>query len=617
MEYLGHIVSADGVTPNPAKIQAVESFPVPTNVKSVKEFLGLCSYYRKFVPGFSKIATPLHQLLKADAKFVWTEPCQRAFQKLKEVLTHPPVLAYPHFDKAFILHTDASGEGLGAVLEQKQEDGMLHPVAYASRTLTKHERKYSITELEALGVVWALKHFRAYLWGHRCTVFTDHAPVRSLLYNTRATGKLARWADAIAEFDIEICYKPGHQNANADALSRSPIQSTEEDSSLEVAQVATVNGMTASEEDKELIALQKADPILLPIIDSLLKDEANNDPKFVLIDGLLYFSVGNEGNRLRICVPAAKKEELMQKYHSGPFAGHFSHKALYRVLSQWYWWKGMFQDTQVHCRSCLTCATYGGASKRLKPPLMPIPVGGPFHRVGVDIMELPLTIHGNKYVVVFVDYLTKWVEAFPVADQTSETIAALLVDEIICRHGVPETLLSDRGTNLLSNLMKDVCELTGIKKVNTTASHPQTDGLVENFNRTLQAMIAKYSAVHGSNWDEFLPRLLFAYRTKCHESTGESPFYLLYGRDARIPIEETLSFERSPYTVDVDDYKLELASSLADAWRVASENLKRSQTRQKQQYDKRATTKSVRPGDRVMVYMPKETTGSQRKMAHP
>ena len=163
VEYLGHIVSADGVTPYPAKIQAVESFPVPTNIRSVREFLGLCSYYRKFVPGFSKIATPLHQLLKANSKFVWTEPCQMAFQKLKKVLTHTPVLAYPNFDKAFILHIDASGEWLGTVLEQKEEDGMLHPVAYASRTLTKHERKYGITELEALGVVWALKHFRAYL----------------------------------------------------------------------------------------------------------------------------------------------------------------------------------------------------------------------------------------------------------------------------------------------------------------------------------------------------------------------------------------------------------------------------------------------------------------------
>ena len=231
--------------------------------------MGLCSYYRKFVPGFSKIATPLHQLLKANSKFVWTEPCQMAFQKLKEVLTHTPVLAYPHFDKAFILHIDASGEWLGTVLEQKQEDGMLHLVAYASHTLTKHERKYGITELEALGVVWALKHFRAYLWGHRCTVFTDHAPVQSLLCNTRATDKLACWADAMAEFDIEISYKRGCQNANTNALSRSPIPSTEEDCSLKVAQVATVNGMTASEEDKELITLQKADPILSPIIDSL------------------------------------------------------------------------------------------------------------------------------------------------------------------------------------------------------------------------------------------------------------------------------------------------------------------------------------------------------------
>ena len=297
VEYLGHVVSSEGVTPNPEKLRAVESFPVPTNVRAVREFLGLCSYYRKFVSGFSKIATPLHQLLKADIKFVWTEDCQHAFQRLKELLTHPPVLAYPNFDRTFVVHTDASGDGLGAVIEQEQEDGMLHPLAYASRTLTKHERKYGITELEALAVVWALKHFRVYLWGHHCTVFTDHAPVRSLLYNTKATGKLARWADVIAEFDLEICYKPGRQNANADALSRSPLPLTDEDTVSDEAQVATVSNIVTSEEEKQVISLQQADPVLSPIIESF-KAGTNRDPKFVLIDGILYFSTGKEEGRL-------------------------------------------------------------------------------------------------------------------------------------------------------------------------------------------------------------------------------------------------------------------------------------------------------------------------------
>lgn len=135
----------------------------------------------------------------------------------------------------------------------------------------------------------------------------------------------------------------------------------------------------------------------------------------------------------------------------------------------------------------------------MKPPLIPIPVGGPFHRVGVDIIELPLTVNGNKYVIVFVDYLTKWVEAFPAPDQTAETIAKLLIDHIICRHGRPEELLSDRGANLLSTMILEICKLTGMKKLNTTAYHPQTDGLVENFNRTLRAMIAKYCKTYGTN----------------------------------------------------------------------------------------------------------------------
>ena len=629
--YLGHVISAQGISPDPAKVTAVEKFPIPTNVRYVREFLGLASYYRRFVPNFAREAGPLHMLTRADVPFVWTAACEGAFVCLKELLTSPPVLAYPDFAKPFVLHTDASGKGLGAVLEQIQDDGDHHPVAFASRTLSKHEVKYGITELETLAVIWALRHFRAYLYGHKCTVYTDHAPVKSLLRAKHSSGKLARWCETVAEYDLEVKYRPGRRNANADALSRSPLETSTpegEESDSPTIQVAAISSDLPEEVPPSVGRLQAEDSELGPVFAFVERDVLPDNEqaahrltmerdKYVLVDGVLHRVDDGRKGRLRLCVPVDMRESLMSEAHEGRFAGHFSPKSVYNKLAQYYWWDGMYRDVHAHCRSCLTCASYQGTGRRVKPQLLSIPVGGPFHRVGVDIMELPLTSHGNKYVISFVDYLTKWVESFPSDNQTSETIVRLLVDHVICRHGVPEMLISDRGANLLSTLMKEVSEVMGMRKINTTAYHPQADGLVENFNRTLQAMIAKSVDVFGTDWDEYLPHLLFAYRTKPHDSTGESPFYLLYGRDARIPTESALSAKRTPYQVDVDDYRSELVHGLSEAWRIAKDSVAKAQKRQKRAYDRHSRPKTFREGDRVMVYMPVERTGKNRKLSRP
>ena len=175
----------------------------------------------------------------------------------------------------------------------------------------------------------------------------------------------------------------------------------------------------------------------------------------------------------------------------------------------------------------------------------PIAVGGPFHRVAVDVLQLPKTVNGIQYVIVFMDYLTKWPEAFAAADQTAETIARLLMEQIICRHGIPQELLSDRGQNFLSNLIQEICKVLQVKKLNTSGYHPQTDGLVEKINYTLIEMIAKCAAEKPLQWDVKLPYLVFAYRSSAQESTKESPFYLVYGRDPRIPTSTVLSQSRS------------------------------------------------------------------------
>lgn len=194
--------------------------------------------------------------------------------------------------------------------------------------------------------------------------------------------------------------------------------------------------------------------------------------------------------------------------------------------------------------------------------------------MGVDVLQLPLTFEGNQYAVVFIDYLTKWVEVFAVPNQTAQTIARLFVDGVVCRHGAPQELLSDRGTNFLSELVAEVCKLFDVKKLNTSGYHPQTNGLCERFNSTLIQMLAKTCERYGHDWDKHLPYVLYAYRVSVQDSTKESPFFLLYGRDPALPTLDSLSRERTPYMVDLDDYKLDLVTGLTDAWKLAQENVK-------------------------------------------
>lgn len=226
VEYLGHVITPNGLRPNPRITEAVQDFPTPKDVQAVRRFLGMSSYYRRFVSGFTKIAQPLHHLTAKDVPFQWSPDCEAAFTTLKGKLVSPPILVYPCFDKAFTLETDASVQGLGAVLSQKQANGRLHPVAYASRALNPAEKNYCITELETLAVVWGVSHFHSYLYGGDVTIITDHSAVKQVLQSPNPTGKHARWWTRVYGRGIRsvtIVYRPGRENVSADALSRSPV----------------------------------------------------------------------------------------------------------------------------------------------------------------------------------------------------------------------------------------------------------------------------------------------------------------------------------------------------------------------------------------------------------
>ena len=646
VEYLGHIITPTGLKPNPKTVSSVKEFTVPQDVKGVQRFLGLDSYYRRFIPKLAKIAHPLHQLTRKGVPFEWTEDCQMAFETLKVRLISAPVLVYPDFSQDFLLETDASIMGLGAVLSQVQGDQKPHPISYASRSLSMPEKNYGITELETLAVVWAVNHYHAYLYGHKVTVLTDHSAVKAVLDTPSPSGKHARWWTKVygsGVGEVKIVYRSGRENANADALSRQPhLPAPGEGNAQDEVQIAVVSTGAPESGIHELLDVdidvgegtdgfaeeQRKDPDIAAMIDYLANGKLPQEDvkahrvmaqelQFELIDGvLLYLDRKYSGQKCAV-VPEQLREQILKEYHSGPMSGHFSGPRLYSTLVRRWWWRGMYTDTISYCKKCPQCIIVGGTGRINRPPLHPIPVQRAFQIMGIDIMDLPKTEMGNCHVVVFQDFLTKWPMVFPVPDRRALRLAKLLAEEIVPVFGVPEALLSDRGANLLSHLMMDLCQMLGVRKLNTTSYHPQCDGMVEHFNRTLKTMFRKHVDQFGKQWDQYLSGLLWAYRNTPHESTGEKPSFLLFGFDCRSPTETALLPPDGIDPMNVSDYRQELMLSLSSARETAAKCIRQAQKKYKSQHDKKLVIVNYELGDWVFVKFPHEETGRIRKLSRP
>ena len=284
---------------------------------------------------------------------------------------------------------------------------------------------------------------------------------------------------------------------------------------------------------------------------------------YVLSEDILYYLDPHLKKVQRAVVPKHLRGKVLEHYHGGPFGGHFSGDRLFKTLKRQWWWKDMYKDCVHHVKNCPDCSFVAGGGKPGRPPLQPIPVSRPFQIFGIDVMELPRTAQGNRYVLVLQDFLSKLPLVYAMPDQKTDRIVRILVNEVVPMFGVLEALLSDRGTNLLSYLMKDVCSLLGIEKLNSTAYHPQTDGLTERFNCTLKSLLRKHAVKFGNQWDLHLPAILWAYRNVPHSSTGEKPSYLLFGVDLRLPIDATLYPESPVEPVDISDYREEIVTSFA------------------------------------------------------
>lgn len=532
INYLGFKIKEGKIYPEDRNILAVKRFPIPDCKKKVRSFLGLCNFYRKFIKDFAEIALPLTNLTKGKIKFKWDDRANEAFNKLKEALINYPCLILPNVNKEFIIHTDASSFAIGSVLSQIGEDNELHPIGYASRRLKEPEVNYSVYDKELLGIVWGINNFRHYLFGRRFTLFCDQQSLSHAL-TLKDSGRVTRWALNLQNYDYVVKHTPGKCNIPADVLSRN----------VNVITIDKENIIASPFSNDRLISLQEEDAFCT-MVHNLLKDKDRISLKnieYFKRDGILYCyqkSKLRKLNRDKLVVPRALITEVLEKAHDSVSSAHPGYmRTLYRVRTN-YFWEGMSKIILNYIKSCPLCVKKRGYRKGDKAPLQrSFKPQRPFEAVGMDAVgPLPLTYDGNKHIIVICDYFTKWAEAYAVPDLRTETVA-LVFEKFIATHGVPERLITDRGTSFLSEAIKAVYNKLKIDKHSTTSFHPSADGMVEKTNSTVVNALKNLVEEAQEDWDKYIHLALLAYRTSFQSAIKDTPAHLVYGRDLVLPLD--------------------------------------------------------------------------------
>ena len=642
VQYLGYIISRKGVSTDPKKTQKVSSWPLPTTKREVQQFLGFAGYYRRFVRDFASIARPLHRLTEHTSPFVWTNDCQIAFEELRHRLCSAPILAFPDFSREFILDTDASDVGIGAVLSQVDEEGHERVIAYGSRALTKPERRYCVTRRELLAVVQFTRQYRPYLMGRKFILRTDHGSLTWLRNFRDPEGQIARWLERLEELDFDIVHRRGKAHTNADALSRLPCQQCGRESHVTptdavVSATAILQSVPNAIGDS-IRDVQLADPILGPLLRGKEMGEKPNSTQLgnpspssrrllqlweqlVVADKVLcrqFESRQGHTSNLQVVVPSKLRKEVLAELHEGAAGGHFGVDKTLARLKERFYWPGHFNDVKDWCSNCGSCASRKAPSpKSRKAPLTSIVAGYPMQLVAMDVVgPFPESPSGNKYVLVAADYFTRWVEAYPIPNQEATTVARKLVDEFFCRFSPPERLHSDQGRNFESAVIAETCKLLGINKSRTTPYHPQSDGLVERFNRTLLDMLSKSVGDYPSQWEHHIRRLCLAYNTSVNPTTGHTPFFLMFGRQVRMPV-DIMYGTPGVSSAPVPKYVAELRDSLTSAYQQVRTTTAAKLKRQKEFYDRKVHGQPFDKGDLVWLNSPAVPKGKPKKLHCP
>ena len=663
IEYLGHVVSGKGISTNPKKIEAVSKWPTPKTVYDVRSFLGFVGYYRRFIKNFSRITKPIREVItglenqsKRAAKktyIQWTDAANAAFEHLKTMCISTPILAYPDYQLSFALHTDSSTDGLGAVLYQKQ-DGKMRVIAYASRSVSKAESNYPAHKLEFLALKWAVcEKFHEYLYGSKSfEVFTDNNPLTYVLTSAKLDACGQRWVAKLVNYNFSIRYKCGVSNTEADVLSRIKWPEALSDnvdikngcmdthvinailtgavtkSSL-IESVSCSAKVIPTELDKDTGKLSdinwtkehRLDPNLGVIIrliesgqltkrklqgkdSSEIKSFLRNKKSLKLVKDVLYRKSYSDNSTSKktlwqLVVPKLFRERALLGCHDD--VGHQGILRTLSLLRERFYWPGMQEETTQHVLKCSRCL------RRKTPPqvapLQPILVTQPLELVHMDYLSLEPSKVNIENVLVITDHFTRYALAYPSKTQTAQATARILWDNFICHYGFPEKFISDQGRNFESDLIKELCKIAGVKKVLTTPYHLQGNGQCERFNSPLCNMLGTLSEEEKSDWKSHLGCMTHAYNCTKHASTTYSPYYLMFGRHPRLPIDVEFGLNK-PNCSDNSSksrYIQKLRRRLNYAFQKASKYSDQQASKYKHSYDKSVKVPQLHENDLVLV----------------
>jgi hypothetical protein len=604
---LGFIVSRHGIRVDPIKVEAILNIPPPSSLRQLQSLQGKANFLRRFIPNYAEITRGFTRLLKKGSEFVWDKTANDAFEALKLSLTKAPLLFPPDYSRDYFLYLAASEYTIGMVLVQEDDNRDEHVIYYLSRSLTSTEIKYQHVEKLALAAVQAVQRFRHYILARKTIVISHCNPMQHILTRQLLGGKYSKWIVILQEFDLEFDRATSKKSlVFAELICDFPHTATEK---------VAVDSLP--DESLFLIATNDiwyGDIIIYLQTQNFRPELSSAERRRVRYQARNYIILGDTLYRrgidsvFRRCLTFEEAERVLNDCHSGACGGHMSgYATAQKILRAGYFWPSLFKDCITAVQKCHACQTYNQKIRSHPAPLHPVVSVGPFAKWGIDFMTChPHSAGGHGYIIVAVDYFTKWAEAMPTFDNTGKTAALFLFNHVITRFGVPQAIVTDHGSHFRNNMMSELTAKLGLRHDSSTPYYPQANGQVEAINKVLITMIRRMIGIHKNSWHTMLFSALWAYRTSVKSATGFTPFRLVYGMEAILPIEceipsLKLAVELLPNT-SAEEERLLYLMRLDETRRDATLVIEAQKKRVKAQYDKHVKPRVFSEGDLVLLY---------------